>query len=211
MIENILAITGGMGTGKSTVLGLFEKNGFIVVNSDKEVVSLFDDSYFRYKEVAQDFDDWLGTYFADEKCIDKKVLRTYLETTPNGFPKSLEIVKPYITEKLQQLAEEFSGQKIVFEIPLLFEAAMEKNYKNILVVTTPLNIRIDRIKLRQPHLSLEQIQQTINSQLPENYKTEKANFIINNSGTIEDLEEKFNYMLPEFLKIYNSNKPKFKK
>ena len=46
MIENILAITGGMGTGKSTVLNLFEKNGFIVVNSDKEVVSLFDDSYF---------------------------------------------------------------------------------------------------------------------------------------------------------------------
>lgn len=210
MIDNIIAITGGMGTGKSTVLNLFEKNGFIVVNSDKEVVSLFESSYERYREVAQDFDNWLGTDFVNKNEIDKKTLRTYLETTPNGFRQSLEIVKPYISEKLQILADIHSGEKIVFEIPLLFEAQMEGNYKNILVVTAPMNVRLERIQLRQPHLSIEQIKQTIDSQLAESYKTSKANFLLNNSGTMMELENQFNQLLPDFLKVYSSTALKLK-
>lgn len=202
MIENMIVITGGMGTGKSTVLSLFEKNGFIIINSDTEVVSLFNYNYKKYAEIAKDFDNWLGTDFANEKGIDKKILRTYLENTPNGFPISLNIVKPYISERLTDLAKEFSGQKIVFEIPLLFEAHMENNYKNILVVTAPIDVRLQRIKVRQSHLSIAQIQQTIDSQLPESYKTERATFILNNAGSISDLEQQFNNMLQDFLKVY---------
>lgn len=210
MIENILAITGGMGTGKSTVLDLFEKNGFIVVNSDKEVVSLFSNEYENYHALAQEFDNWLGTDFAQQPAIDKKKLRGYLETTPNGFPISLEIVKPYITAKLSKFAEEYYGQKVVFEIPLLFEAKMESSYKNILLITAPMDIRIQRIQLRQNHLSVEQIQQTIDSQIPQEEKVKKATFILDNSSSLIDLENKFNAMLPTFLTIYQNPKTKLK-
>lgn len=210
MIKDIIVITGGMGTGKSTVLELFEKNGFKIVNSDKEVLSLFNNQYEKYQAIAQDFDNWLGTDFSSKNEIDKKILRTYLENTHNGFPRSLEIVKPYISEKLSQLATKHIGEKIVFEIPLLFEAKMENEYQHIIVVTAPMDIRLKRIQLRQNHLSIKQIEQTINSQLPEEYKTSRAQFILNNSGSIEELENKFNLMLPEFLKIYKKQSFKVK-
>lgn len=209
MIDNILVITGGMGTGKSTILSLFEKNGFIVVNSDKEVVSLFSKDYENYVSLAQDFDNWLGTNFSQQQEIDKKKLRTYLENTPNGFPKSLEIVKPHIIARLLNIAKEYNNQKIVFEIPLLFEANMESFYKNILVVTAPMDIRINRIQSRQNHLSIAQIKQTIDSQIPQEEKIKKATFTIDNSGTLEELESNFNFMLPKFLDIYKKNKLKF--
>lgn len=211
MIDNILVITGGMGTGKSTVLNLFEKNGFIVVNSDKEVVSLFSNQYENYALLAKDFDNWLGTDFANQDFIDKKILRQYIETTENGFKKSMDIVKPYISARLSNLAQTYKGQKVVFEVPVLFEAQMQSEYKNILVVTAPMEIRLERIKLRQPHLSMAQIQQTINSQLPEDIKIKKATFVLDNTGTIEELEKKFDNMLPDFLKIYavKSYKPKY--
>lgn len=210
MINTNLVITGGMGTGKSTVLDLFEKNGFIVINSDKEVLSFFNNTYSRYLEIATDFDTFLGTNFSSKPEIDKKILRPYLEKIENGFPKSLEIVKPYISERLESLAIKYSGEKIVFEVPLLFEAKMESNYKNILVITSPLETRLERIKLRQTNLSLAQIEQTINSQLSESYKIERAKFVLNNSGTINELEENFNKMLPNFLKIYSDKALKIK-
>lgn len=202
MIDNILAITGGMGTGKSTVLNLFEKNGFNVVNSDQEVAALFSSEYKNYISLANDFDNWLKTDFTKQSCIDKKILRKYIETSKDGFKKSMDIVKPYISERLLELAQTYSGKKVVFEIPVLFEAKMESYYKNILVVTAPLDVRLKRIQLRQPHLSLAQIQQTIDSQLPEIIKIKKANFVLDNSGTLEQLENKFNNMLPEILNIY---------
>lgn len=210
MIDNILVITGGMGSGKSTVLNLFEKNNFTIINSDLEVLSLFNNSYKRYFEISRDFDNWLGTDFRHQEIIDKKTLRNYLEKIPNGFPISLNIVKPYISERLSDLAKEYSGKKVIFEIPLLFEAQMESNYKNILVVTAPIHIRLERIKLRQSHLSIKQIQQTIDSQLPESCKTEYATFILNNSGSIFELEEKFNNLLPDFLKVYSCTPLKIK-
>lgn len=203
MIDNILVISGGMGTGKSTVLNLFEKNGFIIVNSDNEVSKLFKSDYLNYKNLAKDFDDWLGTDFVNKNEIDKKILRPYLEKAENGFSKALHIVKPYISERLTFLASEYSNQKIVFEIPLLFEAGMENNYKNILVITAPISTRIERIKLRQPHLSEEQIIQTINSQLDEKIKVNKATYIIENDSTLLELENKFNKLLPTFLDIYS--------
>jgi len=203
MIDNILVISGGMGTGKSTVLNLFEKNGFIIVNSDNEVSNLFKSDYSHYKNLAKDFDDWLGTDFVNKNEIDKKILRPYLEKAENGFSKALHVVKPYISERLNFLANEYSNQKIVFEIPLLFEAGMENNYKNILVITAPISTRIERIKLRQPHLSEEQIIQTINSQLDEKIKVNKATYIIENDSTLLELENKFNKLLPTFLEIYS--------
>lgn len=208
MIDNILVITGGMGTGKSTVLNLFEKNGFHIVNSDQEVVALFSNQYENYNCLAKDFDNWLGSDFASQPVIDKKVLRKYIETTENGFKKSMEIVKPYIANRLLDLAQEYNGKKVVFEIPVLFEAQMESYYKNILVITAPIDIRLQRIQLRQPHLSLAQIQQTIDSQLPEDLKIQKATFVLNNAGSLQELEEKFNHMLPSFLQIYTTKKVK---
>ena len=212
MIDNVLVISGGMGTGKSTVLNLFEKNGFIIVNSDNEVSNLFKSDYSNYKQLAKDFDDWLGTDFQNKNEIDKKILRPYLEKADNGFAKALLIVKPYISDRLLDLSTQHENQKIVFEIPLLFEAGMDINYKNILVVTAPLETRIERIKLRQPHLSEAQILQTINSQLNGEIKVKKATYVINNDSTLLKLEEEFNCLLPQFLNIYSSkNKPIVKK
>ena len=202
-MNNFLVITGGMGTGKSTVLNLFEQNGFFVINSDKEVVYLFSSNYEKYHQIATDFDNWLGTDFSTKTEIDKKKLRNLLENTPNGFPKSLQIVKPYIIERLNQLAELHKEKQIVFEIPLLFEAKMEKNYSNILVITANLDIRLSRIKERQPHLSLEQIKQTIDSQFSDDIKLQKCNFHIENNGTLDDLKQSFNSLIPQILSIYS--------
>lgn len=206
-----LVITGGMGTGKSTVLKYFKENGFLVYDADALVTELFQKSNPYYQEVAQAFDIWLGTDFTQRDGIDKKYLRPFLENIADGFPKSLQLVTPFIQKAIEDTFHSCQ-QPVIFEIPLLFEANMENNFEKILLITCNMDKRLERIQIRQAHLTLEKIQQTINSQKTDEEKKPFVDFIIDNSTTVKDLTAQLDLLSPEIQKYYSSfNKNKFKK
>lgn len=203
------ALTGGMGTGKSTVLKFFQSNGFTVYDADKLVAQLFINNHENYYDLALSFDNWLGTDFVNQPLIDKAYLRPFLEKTENGFPKSLELVTPFIQQKMEQLYIE-TKTPIIFEVPLLFEANMQNSFDKIILVTCNLESRLERISQRQPHLSKEQILQTISHQKSEESKKPFATYIIDNSFDLPYLNDQLINILPEVQQYYQKgfkNKP----
>jgi dephospho-CoA kinase len=200
MIINALAITGGMGTGKSTVLKFFKENGYTVYDADQLVNQLFRHTHPAYLSIAQPFDEWLGTNFMKLEGIDKKYLRPFLEKNENGFSKALSIVTPFVQQYMEELDR--PTEKIIFEVPLLFEAHMEKNFSHIMLITCNMEERIKRIKIRQPHLSIEQIKQTIHSQKTDQEKIPYSNYILDNSFDHEFLLKQLVNIVPDIDKIY---------
>lgn len=209
MIIKSFALTGGMGTGKSTVLKFFQDNNFIVYDADKIVAQLFINNHSDYQALALSFDKWLGTNFVERDLIDKAYLRPILEKTENGFPKSLELVTPFVQRKMEQLYTQ-SNEAIIFEVPLLFEANMQNNFEKIILVTCDLDIRLERIAKRQPHLSKAQILQTIANQKGEDFKKPFSTYIVDNSSDLPHLTSQLDNILPEIKKYYSKgrkNKP----
>lgn len=189
---NAFALTGTIGSGKSSVLKLFEKNGFQVFNGDLIVVELYKNSHRLFSQIAESFDEWLNTSFSTKTFIDKKYLRSILEKTPNGFAKSAEIVKPYFIEECYHLC--LKKNNVIIEVPLLFEMGLHSLFKSNILVMADENIRLERIKIRNPELSETQIKQVMNAQLQQEEMIHLSQHVINNSGSFAELEKNVNDM-----------------
>jgi dephospho-CoA kinase len=200
MIDN-LVITGSMGSGKSTVLKLFEQQGFEIIDADKMVASLYDNSHRYYHQFAQELDQWLGSSFVNDKCIDKIWLRNKLTQTPDGFQIILHKVTPYIMHDMKHLlATHANASKIIFEVPLLVEAGLQHYFSNILVITCDDNIRTQRIAQRNKNLDSEQIAYIMSQQISQNEKIKIAHYVLDNSGTENTLREKFQKIFQQITK-----------
>lgn len=195
---NGLVITGGIGSGKSTVLKLFEDKGFTVISADKVAHSLLKSDSPYFKSLVQELDNWLGTQFIQQSEITRAELRTYLNTTPNGFQIVAKMAKPYILKGMSDIYLHCDKHKTVFEVPLLIEENMTHLFSKTLVVMCDINIRKERIRLRDPHFSEEEIEHRINIQANDQQRLEVADYIIDNSKDERALEIEFE----QFFKNY---------
>lgn len=191
-----VGLTGGIGAGKSTAAKRFRELGALVLDADEisraslkkdgacysEVVALFGseilkpDGEIDRKKIA-------GIVFADEK------MRRQLNA----------IVHPYVIDTMFRLAEEALFQKggvAVFEAPLLFESGMhEKMDRNVLVVCGE-EQRLERIQKRD-NTTRQAALARIRAQMPEQEKRLLADYILENDGTIEQLNTQIDSLLEE--------------
>lgn len=205
-----LAITGGIGSGKSTVLNLFKDAGYLVINVDSIAHSLLKSSSPYYKEYMKELDAWLGTNFSSKQEATREELRTILNITPDGFPIIAKIVKPYLEKSIEIIYDNAikNNQKIAFEVPLLIEAKLYEYFSKILVIICDLNIKKERIQKRDPHLTEQEIENRINVQSSDEEKLKIANFVIDNSGTEEELLVNFLTTLIDIEKYNSEDKNK---
>lgn len=209
---NNLAITGGIGSGKSTVLKLFEENGYTIINADLIARDIANDKYEHYGKYAKEIDDWLKTDFASQREIKRDILRPILLEV-DGFQKIAKISQPYIEEQMNIIYENAKKQnkKIVFEIPLLLESGLYKNFEKILVVTCDLETKKSRIRQRDPQITEKDINHRINIQSSDEEKKKIAHYILDNSGSLSSLKEKFDSILKEVEVHFNYYKSKYHK
>lgn len=193
-----LAITGGIGSGKSTVLGLFEQAGYSIINMDKIAHSFMCADSPYYLSYAQEVDQWLGSDFVHQNAIDKAWVREQLKNIPNGYDKIAHIALPYIQQASFQEYQRLiaSGQKVIFEVPLLLEMNMQDDFERILVITCDKEVKKARIQARDPHLTEDMIEHRIAIQSSDENKVKIADFVLDNSGTKEELVEQFRILLP---------------
>lgn len=175
-----LAIVGGMGCGKSTVLNIFAKKGYTVINSDDVVTSLFDSQHPLYPGAL--LDAWLGTDFAHSASVEKSKLKELLKG-PEDLKKLATILKPVIIEEIQRLHD--SAINPVVEAPLLFEMGMADMFDTIICVTS--SAQMERIKARNPDWTDKDIAAKLAAQLPIEYKIAHSDYTIYNER-LEELE-----------------------
>lgn len=195
MSKYILAITGNIGAGKSEVLNILKKNLFEIINSDIEVNYLYSLYNPNYLTLYQEINTFFDSNFNSDNLITKDKLKLLISTDKKKLNQLMLIIKPHLLNRINDLINSSSNMLIGVELPLLFEANMEKDFNNILLITADKNIRFDRIQKRNPHLSKEQIHLFINSQMDDNLKKNHCQYIINNNNDFNFLENQINQIV----------------
>jgi dephospho-CoA kinase len=176
-----IGITGGIGVGKSTVCSIFEQLGVPIYYADIRAKQLMHESPELKKNIRQAF-GW-DTY-------DKKdhLNRSYLSKIVFNDPVQLNLLNSLVhpavfrdyNDWLKKI-EEADFPYSVKEAALMFETDSYKQMDQIIVVTCPINTRIERI-MKRDHMKREEVLKRIENQLSDKDRLERANFVIKNSG-----------------------------
>ncbi len=178
-----IGLTGGMGCGKSTALKLFKELGFGVASADAVVHSLY-----QKPEVVREVCTALSVQ--EEDFSLSKI--SEIVFGDESKLKLLEgVIHPLVRNEVERIRKEFKdeGLKISFyEVPLLFEKKMEDSFDFTICVGAREKIQIERIQKRNPSWSEQEINARLKAQLSLEEKKEKADFYIDNSGTLKELK-----------------------
>jgi dephospho-CoA kinase len=172
----IVGLTGGIGSGKSTVSRLFEMFGCVVFNSDRVAKEIYYDPGIRKKII-----ELLGasSYLPDGN-LNKSFISSRIFGDAVLLHKLNSIIHPAVREKMQVFIETNKDKLIIKESALLFEAHLEKELDKVIVVSAPDDLRIKRIMDRDG-LSAADVQLRLKSQIPQEEKVARADFVIINN------------------------------
>jgi dephospho-CoA kinase len=183
-----VGITGGIGSGKTEVCKILEKIGEKVLSADLMAK--------QFTENDQDVKNQLKKIFG-EKVFDKdnnlnRKLLADIVFQNKGLKDRLDrIIHPFVFEAIEVEIKkiEFTHEMIFIEAALIFESGMEEMLDYVVVVDSDEEKRINRVQQRDKK-DILQIQNIFKSQMSTEEKLKKADFVIMNNGTIEDLEKR---------------------
>ena len=193
----IVGLTGGIGTGKSTVSRKLRERGYPVI--DLDVISR---EVIEYPEVIDELVRNFGNEILENQnntSGKKSISRNKLRQTVFKEEKKVSVLNsiihpPIVKEMRRQIEELRKSYKTVFvEVQLLFEAKLEKEFDLTVLVYADKKTQLERV-LKRDGRKEEEVQQIINAQMDMTEKRRLSNYIIENNGNSEmlDLEiEKF--------------------
>lgn len=175
----IVAITGGIGSGKTTVAKVFENMGCVLYNSDDKAKELYFDLEIKHKvielfgEEAYLQNGQLNREFISGKVFENKALLEKLNS----------IIHPAIKLDFENfVAKQLPNTIIIKESALIFETRLYKNFKPIILVTAPIEQKIERVVKRNSTTRAE-VEKRMNAQWTDEQKVPLANYVITNSNT----------------------------
>ena len=188
MALRVFGLTGGIGSGKSAVARRLRARGLPVVNAD----DLARVAVARGSEGLERVADYFG---ADVLTSAGDLDRARLGQIIFGDPEARRmldamihpIVRQLAAQRFQELGER--GEPLAcYEVPLLYEGGLDRTYQPVLVVNAPRALREQRIAARDG-LDSAQIAARIRAQMPLEEKVQRADYVIDNAGTLRELEE----------------------
>ncbi|MGL4904710.1 MAG: dephospho-CoA kinase [Cetobacterium sp.] len=184
----ILGLTGGIGSGKSTVSKIFLSMGLKVLDADMIAKNILNS-----EEVKIELENKIGTEFISpiDGNIDRKLLKRKVFNNPEKLKLLNEIIHPKVLNIYKKSYQDNMSKNeiIIFDVPLLFEVGLNKYCNKIIVVDIDSTLQHERIKLRD-RIDEELIKKIISTQISREERNSKADIIIENNGTIDELEIK---------------------
>lgn len=194
-----IGLTGGIGSGKSTVSKMLLEQGFKIIDVDtiaREVLVKYPEILEKIRiNFGEGFFDWRGEF-------RRKEFGNHIFRFPKQRKKYEEIIIPYIKNEIFMEIEKYektNEKMIILDAPTLIETNLHKEMDYIIVVWVDSNTQVMRIKNRD-NLSREEITNRINSQLPLDSKKDYANIIIDNSKELLKTKDQVNKVI-DFLKV----------
>jgi dephospho-CoA kinase len=196
----IVAVTGGIGSGKSTVAQLIRDCGYKVISTDdlaKEVL--------KTTKIKAKIKTLFGESIFDDGNLNPRKMSNLVfgpsKTHEENLSKLNKIVHPVVIDKMTSELEKLvvEGEKLIFvESALIYEAELEEGFDYVISVSSPEESMIERTILRSG-LSREEVKWRMDSQIPAKVKDDNADFTINNDGTPEELKSA-TYFIIDILK-----------
>ncbi len=187
-----VAITGGIGSGKSTFANYLASKGYVVINADdisKDILT-FDESII--KKVSEEF----GSDSYKDGKLNKKFIAVQVFSDPANLNKLNSILHPRVLQKIDTLIEKkYKDEKFIFiEAALIYEADIEKKFDYVVLVTADFNIRLKR-SVESGKFNEEDFINRDNNQIPQEEKEKRADFIFSNNESKKDLIKKADLLL----------------
>lgn len=195
-----VALTGGIGSGKSLVGEILEELGALVIDSDQLAREVIERGSPGYEEVVTAF----GDSILSEGQIDRSKLAAVVFNESDLRKRLESIIHPLVREAAEKLARKLpSGAILINQIPLLVESDGAKRFDYVVTVSADEEIRRERLRLRG--LKDYEITQRIAAQVSDLEREKIANYIIRNDGSIDELTRAVealmaNELLPRALK-----------
>lgn len=175
----IVGLTGGIGSGKSTVCKIFEVLNVPVFYADQEAKALYKSS-----QVIEAITNILGKYVLNtEGKIDRKKMAALVFEDSEKLLQIQQIIHPLVKKRFEEWSELFQKEALycIREAAILIESGAYKDCDKIIVVTAPEELRIQRV-IKRENCSEQEVKSRMAHQMQEEERLKYADFVINNDG-----------------------------
>jgi dephospho-CoA kinase len=188
-----VAVTGGLGTGKSTVSKILAATlAASLIDTDQECRRQMEPGAEGFAEFCRIFGE---KYLKNDGTVDRELLRqkTFADEQVRSTLES--ILHPLVRGQVASCSRLSAEQKkiLIVEVPLLYEVGWQDDFDVCVVVYIPEKQCVERVMARD-HLSAEQIRQILNAQIPIEKKLDYGHFIVDNSGTLVSTVQQIAWM-----------------
>ena len=199
-----VAVTGGAGSGKSAVCEMLKRFGLTVYDADRFARDAVEVGTSGYRMIVERFG---RRVLQEDGGLNRRLLREIMTGDPEAKEALEEILHPEIIrmmcEKLKDARR--NGESLVMEVPLLFELGLEKMFDTVVTVFSGEQSRIRRLT-RRDDLDQARAKALVGLQMPETEKARRADFVLRNVGSMENLEKDVKKMYFRLFKPSSSDK-----
>jgi dephospho-CoA kinase len=199
-----IGVTGGIGSGKTAVCDIFTRLGVPVLHSDEIAKELsYSNQVIRKKLItllgteAYLSDGTLNRRFVASKIFSDKKLQRKVEA----------VIHPQVEKERERRIKELTQQGnrfLIIEAALIYEAGLDKKLDVVVVVNAEETTRVTRVRKRDA-VPKENVYARINAQCDVKKKLEKADYVIHNNSTLEELESKVRFLYTIFNQLVNED------
>jgi dephospho-CoA kinase len=183
----IAGITGGIGSGKSTVARMFARLGAEVIDADELARIVVDPGKRAWREIREAFGEGV---LNDDQTINREALSEVVFKDSDARGRLEKITHPRIGEEIIRQLQEFRDKGVglaLIDAALLVESPATRWIRPVILVTAPEDERVRRTRERSA-LSEDEIRSRIRAQATDEERKSRADYVIDNSGGLEDLE-----------------------
>lgn len=191
----VVGVTGGIGSGKSAATAEFERLGITVVDADIVSRQVVMPGSPCLQAIAEHFGSDLLT---DKGELDRKALRQKIFSDPAEKDWLNSLLHPAIREEILAQLEQASSPYVILSAPLLLENNLNKYCQRVLVVDVPEELQLQRT-IQRDESPKEEVKAIMKAQLSREARLRKADDILNNEGSIDELRQQVNQLHQRYL------------
>lgn len=191
----IVGLTGGIGSGKSAASQWFEHQDIEVVDADVVAREVVQPGQPALEKIAQHFGDWV---LQADGQLDRRALRDYIFQHPEARQQLEAITHPIIRQSILSQLQQAQSAYVILVSPLLFETGQDRMTHRNLLVDVSEATQLKRASQRDAQ-STEQIQKIIATQMPRSEKLKRADDVVHNEGTLDELYQQLMRLHTDYL------------
>ena len=180
-----VGLTGGIGSGKTTVAKFFAELGAPQIDADIIAHDLVNPGKPALKELIQRFGDEI---IANDGTLDRKALREIVFSDSKKKQQLESLLHPLVYQEIQRQTDQLQNDYVIISIPLLIETNMQHSVDRILVVDCPVEIQLARVAQRD-HLTGAAIQSIIDKQCQRTQRLAEADDVIDSNCSLQRLAQ----------------------
>jgi len=192
----LVGLTGGIASGKSTVAKILQSLGAAIVNADDLAREVVEPGHEAWKEIVASF----GTdILQSDQTLDRQKLRTLIFNQPEARKRLESIIHPRVRALAEERIRQYAAAGypvVIYEVPLLFEGNLQEWLRPVILVACDVETQTARLQNRD-HLTAADAEKHIAAQMSLKDKRRLADYVIENNGSLEDLERQTRQILEE--------------